>query len=238
MNVQVDKKVAIMQPYFFPYIGYFQLINSVDTFVVYDNIKYTKKGWINRNRFLNNSADMVFSLPLKKASDALDIRDRELAVDFNARKLLNQLHAAYRKAPHAASVMELVESVLCQKDHELFAFLRTSIEMTCQFLHISTPLVISSTIDINHELQAQDKVLALCKAEGASVYINPIGGLDLYSKQVFSDAGIELKFLQSRLVEYPQFGHPFVPWLSIIDLMMFNSVNKISEQLAGGYDLV
>ena len=88
-----------MQPYFFPYIGYFQLIASVDLFIVYDNIKYTKKGWINRNRILLNGKAVPFSLPLKSASDSLDLRDRELATDIDRERLVNQLYGAYRRAP-------------------------------------------------------------------------------------------------------------------------------------------
>ncbi len=72
-------KLAIMQPYFFPYIGYFQLINTVDEFVVYDNIEFTKKGWINRNRILVNGKDEYITLPIKKDSDFLHVKDRFLA---------------------------------------------------------------------------------------------------------------------------------------------------------------
>ena len=93
-------KLAIMQPYFLPYIGYFQLIAAVDQFIVYDNIKYTKKGWINRNRLLQNGTDTVFSIPLSKDSDALDIRERQIAADFRRDKLLKQIAEAYRKAPY------------------------------------------------------------------------------------------------------------------------------------------
>lgn len=237
-NKQTGKKVAIMQPYFFPYVGYFQLINAVDAFILYDNIKYTKKGWINRNRILNHGSDAVFSLPLKKASDALDIRDRELATDFSGRKLLNQLREAYRKAPYQEAVLELIADVLMGGDRNLFTFLHRSIEKTCQFLDLSTRMIVSSTVDIDHSLQSQDKVLALCRSAGADTYINPIGGVELYSKEAFAHAGIELRFLRSRGVEYPQFDAPFVPWLSIIDLMMFNSVEEIHQQLSGGYDLI
>jgi hypothetical protein len=237
-NKLTHKKVAIMQPYFFPYVGYFQLISVVDAFIIYDNIKYTKKGWINRNRILQHGSDAAFSLPLKKASDALDIREREVASDFNGSKLLNQLREAYRKAPHRAAVMELVEDVLMGGDQNLFAFLHRSLERTCKFLDIPTRVIVSSTVDIDHSLQSQDKVLALCRSVDADTYINPIGGVELYSRDAFADAGIELKFLRSRLVEYPQFDAPFVPWLSIIDLMMFNSVQEIQKQLSGGYELI
>lgn len=237
-NEQTDKKVAIMQPYFFPYVGYFQLIKVVDAFIIYDNIKYTKKGWINRNRILNHGSDATLSLSLKKASDALDIREREVAADFNGRKLLNQLREAYRKAPYQDPVLELIEDVLMGGDRNLFTFLHRSIVRTCQYLDIPTRMIVSSTVDIDQSLQSQDKVVALCRAVGADTYINPIGGVELYSRDVFADAGIELRFLRSRLVEYRQFNAPFVPWLSIIDLMMFNSIEEIHKQLSGGYELI
>ncbi len=237
-NQQATKTVAIMQPYFFPYIGYFQLINAVDEFIIYDNIKYTKKGWINRNRVLNHGSDVVFSLPLKKASDALDIRERELAAEFNGHKLLNQLRGLYRKAPQYEPVMELVQSVLMESDRNLFRFLRNSVEKTCRFLGISTPLITSSTLDIDHSLQSQDKVIALCQSVESTTYINPIGGVELYSRSEFSRSGIKLAFLRSAVMEYPQFDHPFVPWLSIIDVMMFNSPLTIQSKLLPKFELI
>lgn len=227
-----------MQPYFFPYIGYFQLINAVDVFVIYDNIKYTKKGWINRNRFLLGGSDATFSLPLKKDSDFLDVRDRELGQDFNRAKLLNQLKEAYRKAPNFAQAFPIIEDVLMDDESNLFAFLHQSIRKTCTHLGIDTRIVVSSTLAIDHSLQAQDKVLALCNAVGADTYLNPIGGLELYSKPAFADHGVALSFLKSKPIEYPQFGNAFIPWLSIIDVVMFNSAPQVSEYLDQGYDLV
>ena len=137
-----------MQPYFFPYIGYFQLMAAVDMFIVYDNIKYTKKGWINRNRMLQNGKDVMFSLPLKSDSDALDVRDRELAADFNRDKLLNQFKAAYRRAPYFAQTFPLVEQIVRHQDTNLFRFLHHSIVKTCEHLGITTEIRISS--DIRH----------------------------------------------------------------------------------------
>ena len=112
-------KIGIMQPYFFPYIGYFQLIQSVDIFVVYDNIKYTKKGWINRNRMLLNGKDVMFTLPLKKDSDLLDVRERELATDFNCNKLLNQIKGVYGGAPYFEQTFPLVKSIVRYEDKNL-----------------------------------------------------------------------------------------------------------------------
>ena len=230
-------KLAIMQPYFFPYIGYFQLIAAVDMFIVYDNIKYTKKGWINRNRMLQNDKDMTFSLPLKSASDTLDVCDRELAADFNRNKLLNQFKGAYRRAPYFAQTLPLIEKIVQYEDTNLFRFLHHSIVRTCEHLGITTEIRVSSGITIDHDLKNQDKVLALCESVGASTYVNAIGGMELYSKKMFLEKGIDLKFIQSKPFEYPQFGGAFVPWLSIIDVMMFNSVEVIQRQLTN-FDLI
>lgn len=227
-----------MQPYLFPYIGYFQLIAAADVFVVYDNIKYTKKGWMNRNRFLQNGADALFSVPLRKDSDFLDIRERAIASDFNRDKLVNQLREAYRKSPCFEAAFPVVEEVLRNPEPNLFAFLHRSIASTCAYLGIRTPIVVSSTVPIDHRLQNKERVMALCEAVGADEYVNPIGGVELYSKDEFAERGIELRFLKPRPLEYPQLGAPFVPWLSIIDVMMFNPRERIGEILAGHYDLV
>jgi hypothetical protein len=230
-------KLAIMQPYFFPYIGYLQLLASVDMFIVYDNIKYTKKGWINRNRLLQNGRDTLFTLPLKSASDSLDVCDRELAADFNRDKLMNQIVVAYRGAPYFSQTLPLVERVVRYEDANLFRFLYHSIIRTCEHLGIATEIRISSSIAIDHGLRSQDKVLALCEAVGASTYVNAIGGMELYSKETFQRKGIELTFLKSKPFEYPQFGEAFVPWLSIVDVMMFNSLHTIQTCIATNYEL-
>lgn len=224
-------RIAIMQPYFLPYIGYFQLINAVDTFVVYDNIQYTKKGWINRNRFLRNHADAVFSVPLKKDSDFLNVDQRSVAESFDATKLLNQLRAAYQKAPHFAQTMPVIETIIRHTETNLFRYVRQSILAVCEHLNINNRIVNSSTINIDHSLQGQDKVIAICKALGASVYVNPIGGTSLYSTAAFAERGMELRFLKSLPFEYPQFGKPFVPWLSIVDVMMFMNRDDIGTTL-------
>jgi WbqC-like protein family len=231
-------KLAIMQPYFMPYIGYFQLIAAVDQFIVYDNIKYTKKGWINRNRMLQNGQDVMFSLPLKSGSDSLDVCERELAADFNKDKLLNQFKGAYRHAPYFEQTLPLLEQIVRYEDANLFRYLHHSIVKTCEHLGITTPIKISSSIDIDHSLKSQDKVLTLCEAAGATNYINTIGGLELYSKDVFRERGIELNFIKSKPLEYAQFGGEFVPWLSIVDVMMFNPLDAVRMIITTNYELI
>ncbi len=232
------KSLAIMQPYFFPYVGYFQLIDAADLFIVYDNVKYTKKGWINRNRFLLNGKDAVFSIPLKKDSDFLDIRDREISADFKKSKLLNQIREAYRRSPYFERTFPLVERIVLEKETNLFEFILNSIRETCESLAIGTEIAVSSSLRIDHSLPGKAKVVALCRHVGADVYLNAIGGRDLYSKEDFGVHGIDLKFLKTKSFEYKQFGDKFVPWLSIIDVMMFNSPDAVRKCLDSNYELI
>jgi hypothetical protein len=231
-------KLAVMQPYFLPYIGYFQLIAAVDSFIVYDNIQYTKHGWINRNRLLRNGEPALFSLPLKRASDFAAVSERELAADFKPEKLLNQFVGAYRKAPYFGATMPLIEELLRRRETNLFRLLRGSIESLCRHLNIETPITISSDVPIDHGLTKQDKVLAICREMRAETYVNAIGGVDLYSPEDFRSAGVELRFIRTKPFEYAQFGDEFVPALSILDVLMFNSLEAVRTWVRDGYDLI
>lgn len=231
-------KLAIMQPYFLPYIGYFQLMAAVDTFVVYDNIKYTKKGWINRNRMLSNGQDATFSLPLKKASDSLCIVEREVSAEFDKQKLLNQIRGAYAKAPYFRDIFPHIETIVNFPAGNLFDYLYHSIRKIAALLELKTKFVISSSLPVDSTLKGQDKVLSICRALDAQSYINAIGGRELYSKDDFSQQGISLSFIQSDAFEYPQFGSSFVPWLSILDVLMFNSLDAVCHRVRHNYSLV
>ena len=226
-----------MQPYFMPYIGYWQLIAAVDAFVVYDNIKYTKKGWINRNRLFKNGNEATFSLPLRKDSDFLDVNQRFLADSFDREDLLNRFWEAYRKAPEFSSVMPLLEGIIRNPASNLFEYIFASIKSVCEFLGIQTPLVVSSNIDCDHSLKSAQRVQAICKTLGAETYVNPVGGMELYSKEDFAARGIDLKFLKVLPFEYPQGGNAFVPWLSILDILMWNGKESIQDQIHTGYSL-
>ena len=230
-------KIAIMQPYFLPYIGYWQLIAAVDAFVVYDNIKYTKKGWINRNRFLRTGVEAAFSLPLRKDSDFLNVDQRYLADSFDREDLLNRFREAYRKAPEFSSVMPLLEQIIRNPEANLFEYILGSIRAVCEFLEIKTPLVVSSSIGCDHSYKAAERVQAICKALGADVYVNPVGGIELYSKEDFAAQGIDLKFLKALPFEYEQSGNAFVPWLSILDILMFSSKTLIKEKILNEYTI-
>ena len=230
-------KIGIMQPYFLPYIGYWQLLAAVDAFVVYDNIQYTKKGWINRNRFFQNGRDSLFTIPVKKDAEYLDVVSREVADDFNRDKLLNQLEASYRKAPFFEIVFPMIISIIKKEQRNLFDYIHNSIQVTANFLNINTPIVISSTINCDHSLRSECRVIEICKALGAATYINPSGGQALYSPATFSTHGITLKFLKTRPKCYPQYATPFVANLSIVDVLMFNSKEFVRSML-DDYDLI
>lgn len=216
-----------MQPYFLPYIGYWQLIGAVDAFVIYDNIKYTKKGWINRNRFLLNGKEALFSLPLRKGSDFLDVNQRYLADSFDREDLINRFREAYRKAPEYCAFMPVLEDIIRCPSLNLFNYIRYSIGKVCSYLELKTPVIVASSIDCDHSLKSADRVQAICKALGADTYINPPGGTLLYSKQDFQEKGITLRFLQPALDEYPQEAMDFVPWLSIVDMLFSNPVERV-----------
>ena len=164
--------------------------------------------------------------------------ERELAADFNRDKLLNQLIGAYRRAPYFGQTLPLVERIVRHDEPNLFRFLHHSITKTCEHLGITTRIIVSSSVAIEHGLKNQDKVLALCEAVGASTYLNAIGGMELYSSEAFQNRGIELRFIKSRAFEYLQFGQPFVAWLSIIDVMMFNPLDTIQTCIWTNYELI
>lgn len=233
-------KIGIMQPYFIPYIGYFQLIKNVDKFVVYDKIEYSKGGWINRNRILKNRTDTYITLPLKKDSDYKPVNERELSVSWTSErnKMLNQIKESYRKAPFFKNTFPIVEEMIWYSDTNLFLFIENSIKLCCKTLEIDTPVVKSSDVVFDSELKGESKVIAIASALSGTVYINPIGGTGLYSKENFSKHNIQLQFIKSKLTEYKQFDNPFISALSIIDVMMFNSIESIKKMLMEDFSIV
>lgn len=233
-------KLAIMQPYLFPYIGYFQLMNMADEFIIYDNIQFSKKGWVNRNRILLNGKDTYITFPLKKDSDYSDIKDRYLADTWTSdrKKMLNKIREAYQKAPYFGIAYPVIEKSILSGENNLFRFIFNSLSLLKDYLSIKTPFVISSSIAIDHTLKSEHRIMEICKARGATEYINPIGGLDLYKKEDFKANAINLHFMKTGDIIYPQYRNKFVSSLSVIDVMMFNSKDKIQEYLDHSYELV
>jgi hypothetical protein len=214
-------------------------MNAVDEFIVYDNIEYTKKGWINRNRILVDGKDSYITLPLKKDSDYLDVRDRYLAESWllAKHKMLNRITASYKRSPQFNWVFPLIEGCVLFEENNLFAFILHSLRQVKEYLTISTPLLISSSLSVDHELKADQRVMGICRARKADTYLNPIGGVNLYSKDHFKEQGIDLHFLKTNDFTYKQFDGTFIPFLSILDVMMFNSKDKIVEYLNTFYSI-
>jgi hypothetical protein len=233
-------KSAIMQPYFLPYIGYWQLINCVDEFILYDNIEYTKKGWINRNRYLSNNNDKLFSIPLKKSSDFELVENKFLVDDHlkSTSKLLRQIESSYKKAPYFKENYELIKSIFLFENDNLFEYIYNSIALIIDFLEIETRIIRSSTLSNNlPEYKGRDKVIHLLNKIDSNIYINSIGGQNLYNKERFAADGVELNFLKPILHEYKQYDNEFVSGLSIIDHLMFRSRKDIINSL-NQYELI
>jgi hypothetical protein len=222
-------RLAIMQPYLFPYLGYHQLVAAVDRFVFLDDVNYIKGGRVNRNSILLDGRPIRFTLPLSKASPNKLISETTVVPD-SGRKILKTIRQAYLRAPYYEDVLPLVERVFTSEESRLSRFAANSVREVANYLEIATQLMCSSEIPKEDGLKGLDRVLAICDALGADVYINSIGGTALYEKQAFLRRGVELKFLKMRDVRYRQFGD-FVPNLSIIDVLMFNSKEAVRALL-------
>jgi hypothetical protein len=225
-------KLAVMQPYIFPYLGYFQLINLADKFVIYDDVNFIKGGWINRNKILINNEAGFFTIPLKQSSPNKLIREIEISMRLNwKKKYLKTIDQNYRKAPHFNEVFELISGIIEQSEVNISKFIYFSLMRITEYLGIKTEIIESSTIYSNSDIERQNRLIDICKKENAEKYINPIGGKELYSKEYFNSHGIKLIFIKQKRIEYKQFENDFIDSLSIIDIMMFNSKNKIREYL-------
>jgi hypothetical protein len=233
-------KLAIMQPYFFPYIGYFQLIGAVDKFIIYDDVNYIKQGWINRNQILVAGQSHLFVVPLKRASSFKLIKEIELEEKTYQQwrsKFTKTLEVNYRKAPYYTEVSHLIDSVIRDFTLHISTLALKSLQAVSQYLGIQTQFVPSSSVYNTAHLEPTEKLISMYQAESASLYINPIGGVDLFRREELQQKGIEIFFLKSKPICYQQFAQDFVPWLSIIDVLMFNSRDVVNEFLTA-YELI
>ena len=221
--------LGIMQPYFMPYIGYWQLMAAVDTYVIYNDVNYIKKGWINRNNILVNNDKQMFTISLNGASQNKLINEITIADDFT--KFCKTIRMAYHKAPYYNDVMALLDMILSYQSCNLADFIANSIKLVCEYLDIQTKIIMSSDIEKDNSLKGQNKILEICKLLNADTYYNAIGGQELYDKSVFEKENITLYFLQSSTSRYSQFGEEFISGLSIIDVLMFNAKEEINIML-------
>lgn len=219
-------KLGVMQPYFFPYIGYFQLIKAVDTFIFYDDVNYIKNGWINRNRILLNGGAHFLTVHQKGASPNKLINEVEI-ID-NRSKLKKTIMAAYGRAPYFREVWSLIEDILGYETDSVSELAAYSVIKTCKYLDLDTKFEFSSTsYSQTASLKKEKRLIAICNLNGSREYINPIGGIELYDKEIFMRSNIDLYFLKSGKILYHQFGNSFVDNLSIIDVLMFNNRESI-----------
>lgn len=231
-------KIGIMQPYFFPYIGYWQLLNHVDKYIIYDDVNFIKGGWINRNRILLNNNIHYINVPMIGASSNKLIN--EIAVDNNIilrNKMIKTIEHAYSTSQEFSSVMPLIQDIFLYQADNLGEYLFYSILQVADYLNIKTEIILSSSLHKNNEIRGQEKVISICKLMGATEYINAIGGQHLYDFSAFEFNGIQLKFLKSNSIQYDQGKKAFVENLSIIDILMHNSKEEVTDMLAQ-YSLV
>ena len=222
-------RIAVMQPYLFPYIGYWQLVNSVDTFVIYDDVNFIKQGYINRNNILQNQKSHLFTLELIGASSNKKINDIKIGGNIN--KLLKTIKQNYSKAPFYKDVCPVLEEILNNEEKELSKFLGFSLIKIVKYLNINTKFLYSSDMKNDKTFKAQDRLIEMSKILNATGYINSIGGIELYDKEIFSQNDINLSFLKSSEISYKQFNNEFIPNLSIIDVIMFNSKDNVKSML-------
>lgn len=224
--------VAIMQPYSFPYLGYYQLIQAVDKFIIYDDVNFINRGWVNRNNILVNDKPFLFTVPLKNASQNKLINEIDVMEEIAwKKKFLKTIEQSYGKTAQFKKVFLLISEIINTPFKKIHELALTSIEKVSEYLSIPTH-IIRSTVDYgNQNLKGQERILDICKREQADRYINPIGGIEIYSLQMFDERGIRLNFLKTNTIRYHQFNNEFVPNLSIIDVLMFNSPKEITDLL-------
>lgn len=213
--------LAIMQPYFFPYIGYWQLIHAVNRFVICDDVNYITGGWINRNRILINGEPAYITMPLSHASQNRRICHISLLPGTVWRnRMVKSIEHAYRKAPFFAEVFPVVERLIRHEAENLSDYLAHQLQTMVAFMGINTEFVMTSRCYKNDHLSGQARVLDICKREGAATYINPQGGRTLYATETFCAEGLDLRFIVMRPLPYKQRAAGFIPYLSIIDALM------------------
>ncbi len=220
-----------MQPYFFPYIGYFQLINAVDKFVFYDDVNYINRGWVNRNRILINNKANYITVQLIEASQNKPIN--EIKISNNRQKIKKTIEMAYKKAPFFDQAFPVIEACLDYETNKISELAIKTVMEVSNYLGINTSFEVSSQQYADTKgLQRAARLMAICKNADAQTYVNAAGGRDLYSKEDFENEGLSMFFIKPEIPVYIQYdGKTFVPELSIIDVMMFNPVKKIAEML-------
>lgn len=222
-------KLAVMQPYFLPYLGYWQLLNAVDLFVIYDDVHFIKKGWIHRNRIMTKQGEYLFTVPLSKISQNRLICEHKLAdpAGFVSR-FVQLINMNYKDAPFFTQGMTLIDDMFSVPTDDLTTLCERSIHIVCKALGISCKIVRSSALNNDKALKSQDKIVDIVKYLHGNTYINLEGGRALYSKEHFAQHDIKLQFIKPQPpLSYPQVFPGFTPYLSIMDMLMCVSTEQL-----------
>lgn len=228
--------ISANQPYFMPYFPYWQLIHAADVFVIGDDYAYIKRGWINRNRIMCNGNISYFRIDLEKKSHSQLISDLRI-VELDAKKMLKTLYFNYRRMAHFQEGMALMERVLNHSERNLALFLKHSIEEICNYLGIDTRVMNTSQIEGNNAFKGKERIYDFCHRMGATQYVNPIGGTELYHSKEFEEQGITLAFLHSNVATHHPEDITFANGLSIVDAVMRHSREELHD-LLDDYTLV
>jgi hypothetical protein len=224
-------KTAIMQPYFFPYLGYYQLLKAADKFIFYDDVQYIQRGYINKNYIISKEGKIAITIPIKKQSVNTNIQDTIVQNSDWKNKMLNSLFYTYKKAPFYEQIIKLIERVLEQKSNYLVDYAINSVKIIANYLSIETEILRSSQIEYEKSQDKVGKLNSIVKNTNASCLILPPGSLELYSKESFN---VSTNFLiPNKDIHYKQFSkNKFTPNLSMIDVLMFNDKSVVLEFLS------
>lgn len=234
-------KLGIMQPYLFPYLGYFQLIFAVDAFILYDDVSYIRQGWINRNRILCNGQPHYFTVPISKSSSFVSIKDTRVDESRYERwrcSFFKTVEQNYKKAaPFYHETLDILVSVLTSPPSSIADFASRSITTVLEHIGITREISSSYNRFSNHFLTGQSRILDICRQEGSDHYINAFGGASIYNKEDFHAAGVMLSFIRMRPIIYSQAQTAFMPNLSIIDVLMRCGKRQTAKMLME-FDLI
>lgn len=220
--------LAVMQPYIFPYIGYYQLVYSSDVFIFYDDVSFIKQSYINRNNILANGKTLRFTLPVLGASSNILIENLDYS---NSKKILRTIAQAYAKAPYFDDAFHVIEFVLNQENRGIAHINSLSIRAVFEYLNIDKKMLLASEIDYDRTKERANRLIELSKMHDCDHYINSPGGKLLYEKEYFKEQGIKLEFIETEIQPYNQNIDEFVPYLSMIDILMNCSKEEISKML-------
>lgn len=228
---------AIMQPYFLPYLGYLNLMSSVDLFIVHDDVQYTKRGWINRNRFFDGAREVKFQVPLQKGSVESLISERSLSTSYQPNSLLRIFDNRYKRSENWDLHRSDINRILNSDHRNLADFLTSSLESLAETLSLECQIIRSSELDLPTNLRGQDRVLEICNLLGSDTYINPPGGKSLYDAETFRKRDIDLKFIMPLLSPYGS-SQPFIPGQSVVDALAEATTEELQFAVHRNYSIV